>query len=714
MKAKQKYLFLPVAISLGLGTAGCGSVKKMLKEAKKKEKVTFTVPADSLMEVHADTVRTTFGASLLPKKIIKKKQSYYMIPTLRYASGEKTFDSLRFKWVKKMDKKVPIKKDTTLVFAYTPEMEYSTLELKGVARRKKKEGVQDRNVMIAYGMVTTCYLTIDRDQVVMAKHSYSPKTRTEEINSAMFFDKGKYNVRKEEPKSDTLVRLVNDIEVKRKIVGVKVAGTASPEGKSTDVNQPLSENRAKTLINWMKGEFKRIGYASAQDSSFFNVFSQPEGRGEDWANFEANYKNLDDKKVSAADKATIAEMISAGGDRDEMHKKIEKLKSYGQLEKLLYPKLRRGEVVIVTELLPKNDYNLAEQAMKVKGGQADIASMEKEEAFYVLTNYKRLVNLYNACQGDADLKAIMSSNEGLKSQIAEAEAKLAAINADAKLKGPAKEKAVKDQSKVVIDLKNKLFDGTQKAYDAQNTIASRTTGTDADLTENEIKDLFAMYAQYNKTYGDDWRGHNNLAAWMLKLATESNEPAAAKQQVYAVAKQLLEKADGIKKDEPMVLNSMGVVYKNMKDYAKAMEYFNKAKGASGDVAMAANYNMGSIYIKRGKYDQAIAAYSGADAKVRTVNYGKGLANLLNKGYTTAQGCFEAENNLKADATDKIAAWTNYLLSINAARTNNVTDVAKYLSKACKLDASLKDKASKDPEFRRNNIRNTNEFKVAIQ
>ncbi|MCS7076597.1 MAG: hypothetical protein NZ455_07810 [Bacteroidia bacterium] len=695
---------------MGLGTAGCGSVKKMLKEARKKEKVSYTVPADSLMEVHADTVRTTFGASLVPKKIIKKKQTYYMIPTLKYASGSKTFDSLRFKWFKGMNKKVPIKKDTTLVFAYSPEMEYSTLELKGVARRKKKQGEQPKDIVIAYGMVTTCYLGIDRDQLVFAKHSYSPKTTTEEVNSAMFFDQGKYNIRRDEEKSDTLVKFVNNISVKRKIVGVKVSGTASPEGKQSEVNQPLSENRAKTLISWLKGQFKNIGYASAQDSSFFNVFSQPEGRGEDWANFEAGYKNTN---IPEADKTAIEQILKEGGDKDAMHDKIQKLKSYPQLEKLFYPKLRRSEVTIVIENLPANDYQVAEKAMKVKNGQADYSTLEKEEAMYVLTNYKRMVKLYNACQQDPELKRLMDDNNALVNQIAEAEAKLKAINEDTKLKGAAKEKAIKDQSKVVIELKNKLFDGTQKAYNMQNAIASRTVGTDAELTEGEIKDLFALYNQHIKVYNNDWRAYNNLASWMLKLATESNEPAAAKQQVYTAAKQLLEKADQLKKNEPMVLNGLGVVAKNMKDYKQAMDYFNKAKGASGEVSMAANYNMGGIYIKRGKYDQAIAAFSAADPKVRTTNYNKGLACILSKGYDSAKQALEAENNLQPDATDKIAAMTNYLLAINAARMNNVTDVAKYLSKACKLDASLKDKASKDPEFRRNNIRNTNEFKVAI-
>ncbi len=710
MKTKHKYLFLPLAVALGLGTAGCGSVKKMLKEARKKEKVSYTVPADSLMEVHADTVRATFGASLIPKKIIKKKQTYYMIPTLKYASGSKTFDSLRFKWFKGMNKKVPIKKDTTLVFGYTPEMEYSTLELKGVARRKKKQGEQPKDLVIAYGMVTTCYLGIDRDQVVFAKHSYSPKTTTEEINSAMFFDQGKYNVRKDEDKSDTLVKFINDISVKRKIVGVKVSGTASPEGKQSEVNQPLSENRAKSLIGWLKDQFKTIGYASAQDSSFFNVFSQPEGRGEDWTNFEAGYKTAN---ISDDDKTAIENILKEGGDKDAMHDKIQKLKGYPQLERFFYPKLRRSEVTIVIENLPPNDYQVAEKAMKVKNGQADYSIFEKEEGMYVLTNYKRMIKLYDACQQDAELKKLMDENNALVGQIAEAEAKWKSINEDTKLKGAAKEKALKEQNKVVIDLKNKLFDGSTKAYNMQNAIASRTVGTDAELTDAEIKDLFGLYNQHIKTHSNDWRAYNNLASWMLKLATESNEPAAAKQQVYSAAKQLLEKADQLKKDEPMVLNGLGVVAKNMKDTKQAMDYFNKAKGASGEVAMAANYNMGGIYIRSGKYDQAIAAFSGADPKVRTTNYNKGLACILSKGYDSARQSLEAENNLQPDANDKIAAWTNYLLAINAARMNNVTDVAKYLAKACKIDASLKDKASKDPEFRRNNIRNTNEFKVAI-
>ena len=77
-----------------------------------------------------------------------------------------------------------------------------------------------------------------------------------------------------------------------------------------------------------------------------------------------------------------------------------------------------------------------------------------------------------------------------------------------------------------------------------------------------------------KIYSSDWRGYNNAGMVLVK------------QQKYADAKGLFEKAEKLKNNEPIIKNNLGVCALKEGDLAKAEAYFGAASGAGVTISTA--------------------------------------------------------------------------------------------------------------------------------
>ena len=152
-----------------------------------------------------------------------------------------------------------------------------------------------------------------------------------------------------------------------------------------------------------------------------------------------------------------------------------------------------------------------------------------------------------------------------------------------------------------------------------------------------------------------------------------NKVSEAKAQFDAAAK-----ADNSSK---VVMNNLGVVTRLMDDREKAMEYYEKAKGAGKEV----NYNIGILNIMNAKYADAVSNMSGMNT------FNSALAQLLNGNTDGALNTVEASE-------DKATAAGYYLKAILGARTKNMDMLKNNLTAAIEKDASLKAKAKKDAEF----------------
>ncbi len=200
---------------------------------------------------------------------------------------------------------------------------------------------------------------------------------------------------------------------------------------------------------------------------------------------------------------------------------------------------------------------------------------------------------------------------------------------------------------------------------------------------SEPKDRKRIYSYYVGKYSSDWKGFNNLAVANLQLGETED------------ATKNLSTADGLDANNAFVLNNMGVAYKMNNQFLDAEEKYRSAKSKHNS-NVNADYNLGVLYTRMGKYDNALESFGNTQC-----SYNVGLAYLL-KGQLD-----DAQKTLDCIPADKKDGATYYILAVVSARKNSLDGVANNLARAFKEDANLKNRAKSDMEFR--NIKDKPEF-----
>lgn len=191
----------------------------------------------------------------------------------------------------------------------------------------------------------------------------------------------------------------------------------------------------------------------------------------------------------------------------------------------------------------------------------------------------------------------------------------------------------------------------------------------AATLSNDLNEQLRIYREAERLYPQDYRCANNVG-YVLFQQGKSAEAEAE-----------FQKANGIM-DNPISTNNLGVIARQKGDRAKAAELFAKATAAGPDV----KYNQGIIAIQNGDYASANSNMSGQNT------FNAALAKMLG-------GDAAGAGTILAGSPDKDSAMGHYLAAIIAARTNDGEGVRSNLAAAVAQDASLKDKAMKDLEFR---------------
>lgn len=188
----------------------------------------------------------------------------------------------------------------------------------------------------------------------------------------------------------------------------------------------------------------------------------------------------------------------------------------------------------------------------------------------------------------------------------------------------------------------------------------------ATLVEG-TSDKEAIYRKTADIYPNDYRAFNNLA----ELAYKNGN--------METALTYLKQAAAINPSAAEVNTNMGLIALAQGQKEQAETYFAKGSGAK-----ALSESLGNLYIAQGQYDRAVNSFG--EAKTNSA----ALAQILAKDYNKAKGTLEAVTNPDG--------YTNYLLAIVGARTNNTSMVVNNLAKAVKQDSSLAQKALTDLEF----------------
>ena len=211
---------------------------------------------------------------------------------------------------------------------------------------------------------------------------------------------------------------------------------------------------------------------------------------------------------------------------------------------------------------------------------------------------------------------------------------------------------------------------------SDDEIASLAASNPKELTLEEL--LYAatltndngkkevIYTKATELFPNDYRAFNNLG----KLAYQAGN--------IDKAESYLKKAANIQA-APEVNMNLGLVALAKDDKNAAEAYLGKAAGAK-----ELGETLGNLYIAQGQYERAVNSFG--DAKTNSA----ALAQILAKDYN------KAKNTLAN--IEKPDAYTDYLMAVLGARTNNQSMLTSSLKNAVAKDSSLAKKAATDLEF----------------
>ena len=205
------------------------------------------------------------------------------------------------------------------------------------------------------------------------------------------------------------------------------------------------------------------------------------------------------------------------------------------------------------------------------------------------------------------------------------------------------------------------------AFDTDAKVLSNDELLYAATLTNDNARKEAIYKKTVELYPNDFRAYNNLGM----MAYANGDLATAENYFKQAASKNANAAE--------VNTNLGLIELTKGNVANAETYLSKSTGAN-----TANEALGNLYIKQGQYGRAVQAFG--DTKTNSA----ALAQILAKDYNKAKSTLSAVKNPDA--------YTNYLMAVVGARTNNADLVKSSMDKVKQQDAALAAKAQNDREF----------------
>ncbi|MCB9169674.1 MAG: hypothetical protein H6594_04895 [Flavobacteriales bacterium] len=354
--------------------AGCGGLGKMNKYA---ETIKYTVDPNPLI-VQGDTVAVNIRGNF-PGKYFYKKAQVELTPTITYSGGETPLKMAGFQGEKAAGNYTVIPYETGKDFtysdkvAYTPGMEQSELMVKILGKQGNKEKPFDP-VKLADGVITTPYLVMSDDKVLLDKDAFQRITQHQQALTLNYYVASDRMLPGEERDQD-----VKDLQVflkanakneKVAIRNITIDAYASPEGE-VNMNEGLANKRDEAAKRWTMGQMVRNKYTNAKNDSLYML----NPRGEDWAGFKAAME-----ASSMSDKDLVLRVLQMYPDVNKREQEIKNMAAtYNEIREDILPKLRRSEIVVNYERIGHSDEELTAMSKTMPD------SMTVEELLYAAT-----------------------------------------------------------------------------------------------------------------------------------------------------------------------------------------------------------------------------------------------------------------------------------------------------------------------------------------
>ena len=299
------------------------------------------------LEMHGDSVAISVTVNIPPKGI-KKKVSVEITPAL----GDAKLTTWKIQGEKATGngQSITFKPGGTATFtetvAYNASMEAADLTFTGKVFKGTKEKSKEALPVTKLADATIITPMLVQPTFKMLTETATiprsfEKTATAEVN----YLKGKSDVRAAEMKDTDVTYLVAWIQAaqlnpKIKINGIDIKGYASPDGEET-FNNNLSGTRSKAARKAFMDLMKKNNLMMYSDSSSYVTA----GLGEDFEGFKVELERSE--AIPQADKDLFLRVLTMSNDPKQRENDLVALgKGFTQLEKEVFPKIRRAVIVV--------------------------------------------------------------------------------------------------------------------------------------------------------------------------------------------------------------------------------------------------------------------------------------------------------------------------------------------------------------------------------
>lgn len=350
----MRRIFTYVALAaLVLFSASCS--KSRIEQMKLAENVDIRCNPE-VLEIKGGQIPATVTVTV-PKGYFHPKATMDVVPVLVYEGGETVFGTLQYQGDKVKDNfKVVSSAGTTVTerlnFPYKEGCEKARLELRSVIHFKDKDYPVDP-VKVADGCIAT-YQLADLGGLYDPKPDGYQAVLYRTTEGRILYDVNSDKVRKDQFETNSMVNYKNSLDYLKEderttIKGTQIVAYASPEG-GKEYNAKLSDKRSVTAQQALDAVAKDVEFTGTEVKSV----------GQDWEGFQEAVA-----KSNIEDKDLILRVLSMYSDPAMRESEIRNMSQiYSEINKRVFPELRRARLVTSTEFRNYDDEELVALADK--------------------------------------------------------------------------------------------------------------------------------------------------------------------------------------------------------------------------------------------------------------------------------------------------------------------------------------------------------------